>query len=138
MLLVFQMLKEDLRQYGGEEHLRKVESLRSATSLQEHWMELGQAVLNRHRDVAGAFPPQRAALEEIKQRACEFYQQFRIRISGDNGKRDQVCRSVFPQGCQESSSNKAPVDIICPGPFRSSSLTPRCVLGIKSIQGINC
>ncbi|KFO85325.1 Axonemal dynein light chain domain-containing protein 1, partial [Buceros rhinoceros silvestris] len=84
LLLFFQMLKEDLRQYGGEGHLRKVEGLRSATSLQERWMQLGQTVLNRHRDVAGAFPPQHAALEEIKQRACEFYQQFNIRISGDN------------------------------------------------------
>ncbi|NWH26263.1 AXDN1 protein, partial [Grus americana] len=79
------MLKEDLRQYGGEVHLRKMESLRSAASLQEHWTDLGLTVLNRHRDFAGALPPQHAALEEINQRACELYQQYNIRISGNNG-----------------------------------------------------
>ncbi|NXV93485.1 AXDN1 protein, partial [Calonectris borealis] len=79
------MLKEDLEQYGGEVHLRKMESLRSAASLQEHWMELGQTLLNRHRDFAGALPPQHAALEEINQMACELYWQYNIRISGNNG-----------------------------------------------------
>ncbi|NWH49481.1 AXDN1 protein, partial [Fregata magnificens] len=79
------MLQEDLEQYGGEVHLRKTESLRSTASLQEHWTELGQTLLNRHRDFAGALPPQHAALEEINQRACELYQQYNIRISGDNG-----------------------------------------------------
>lgn len=103
LLLFFQLLKEDLKQYEGEVPLRKMEGLKSATSLQEHWVELGQTVLGRHHDIAGVFPPQHAALEEIKQRACEFYQQFNIRISGNNGKKDQVCSSVFPWGCQESS-----------------------------------
>ncbi|NWI24722.1 AXDN1 protein, partial [Sula dactylatra] len=79
------MLKEDLEQYGGEVHLRKTESLRSTASLQEHWMELGQTLLNRHREFAGALPLQHAALEEINQRACELYQQYNIRISGNNG-----------------------------------------------------
>ncbi|XP_040984004.1 axonemal dynein light chain domain-containing protein 1 isoform X3 [Aquila chrysaetos chrysaetos] len=79
------MLKEDLQQYGGEVHVRKTESLRSAASLQEHWVELGQTMLNRHRDFAGALPPQHAALQEINQRACELYQQYNTRISGNNG-----------------------------------------------------
>ncbi|XP_049664042.1 axonemal dynein light chain domain-containing protein 1-like isoform X2 [Accipiter gentilis] len=79
------MLKDDLQQYGGEVHVRKTESLRSAASLQEHWMELGQTVLNRHRDFAGALPPQHAALQEINQKACELYQQYNTRISGNNG-----------------------------------------------------
>ncbi|XP_009580889.1 PREDICTED: axonemal dynein light chain domain-containing protein 1 [Fulmarus glacialis] len=79
------MLKEDLEQYGGEVHLRKTESLRSAASLQEHWTELGQTLLNRHRDSAGALPPQHAALEEINRMACELYWQYNIRISGNNG-----------------------------------------------------
>lgn len=86
LLLFFQMLKDDLQQYGGEVHVRKTESLRSAASLQEHWMELGQTVLNRHRDFAGALPPQHAALQEINQKACELYQQYNTRISGNNGK----------------------------------------------------
>ncbi|XP_008937154.1 PREDICTED: axonemal dynein light chain domain-containing protein 1 [Merops nubicus] len=79
------MLKEDLQQYEGEVHLRKTESLRRAASLQEPWTELGQRGLNRHRDLAGVLPPQHAALEEINQRACELYQQYDIRISGNNG-----------------------------------------------------
>ncbi|KFQ28385.1 Axonemal dynein light chain domain-containing protein 1, partial [Merops nubicus] len=84
LLLFFQMLKEDLQQYEGEVHLRKTESLRRAASLQEPWTELGQRGLNRHRDLAGVLPPQHAALEEINQRACELYQQYDIRISGNN------------------------------------------------------
>ncbi|KFP30772.1 Axonemal dynein light chain domain-containing protein 1, partial [Colius striatus] len=83
-LLFFQMLKDDLEQFGGEVHLSKTESLKNAAILQEHWMELGQRVLNRHWDLAGALPPQHTALEEIKQRACELYQQYKIRISGNN------------------------------------------------------
>ncbi|NXP08383.1 AXDN1 protein, partial [Thinocorus orbignyianus] len=82
--LFFQILREDLQQYGGELYLRKMESLRSAASLQEHWTELGQTILNRHRDFAGALPPQHAALEEINQRACELYQQYDMRIDEDN------------------------------------------------------
>ncbi|NXQ83696.1 AXDN1 protein, partial [Nyctibius grandis] len=79
------MLKEDLEQYSGEVCLRKTESLQSAASLQEHWTELGQTLLNRHKDFAGALPLQHAALQEINQRACELYQQYNIRISGNNG-----------------------------------------------------
>ncbi|NXD87037.1 AXDN1 protein, partial [Halcyon senegalensis] len=79
------MLKEDLQQYGGEVHLRKTESLRSAASLQEHWTELGQAVLNRHRDLAGALPRQHAVLGHIHQRARQLYRQYSVRISGNNG-----------------------------------------------------
>ncbi|NXV43799.1 AXDN1 protein, partial [Uria aalge] len=86
LLLFFQVLKADLQQYGGEAHLRKTESLRSAAGLQERWMELGQTVLDRHRDFAGALPPQHAALEEINQRACELYQQCNIRISGNHAR----------------------------------------------------
>ncbi|NXW29834.1 AXDN1 protein, partial [Phaetusa simplex] len=86
LLLFFQILKADLQQYGGEAHLRKTESLRSAASLQEHWTELGQTVLNRHRDFAGALPPQHAALEEINQRACQLYQQYNTRISGSHAR----------------------------------------------------
>lgn len=68
-------------------YLVKTESLRSAARLQEHWTELGQTVLNRHRDFTGALPPQYAALEEINKSARELYQQYNIRISGNNGKK---------------------------------------------------
>ncbi|KFV09672.1 Axonemal dynein light chain domain-containing protein 1, partial [Pterocles gutturalis] len=84
LLLFFQMLEEDLEQYGGEVHLRKMKSLRSAAILQKHWTELGQTVLDRHRDFAEALPPQHAAVEEINKRACELYRQYNIRISGNN------------------------------------------------------
>ncbi|NXD62863.1 AXDN1 protein, partial [Eolophus roseicapillus] len=84
-LLSFQMLKEDLEQYIGDVHLRKTESLKSTASLLEYWTKLGQMVINQHRDLTGALPPQHAALEEIKQKACELYRQYNIRISGNNG-----------------------------------------------------
>ncbi|NXL68282.1 AXDN1 protein, partial [Chordeiles acutipennis] len=79
------MLQEDLEQYREGMLIRRTKGLRSAASLQEHWRKMGQTVLNRHRDLAGVLPPQHAALEEINQRACELYQQYNIRISGNNG-----------------------------------------------------
>ncbi|XP_066857288.1 axonemal dynein light chain domain-containing protein 1 isoform X2 [Anser cygnoides] len=85
MKILINMLKEDVQQYGGEVYLVKIESLRSAARLQEHWTELGQTVLNRHRDFTGALPPQHAALGQINQSARELYQQYNIRISGNNG-----------------------------------------------------
>ncbi|KFP01622.1 Axonemal dynein light chain domain-containing protein 1, partial [Calypte anna] len=84
LLLLFQVLREDLEQYGGEVHLGKSESLRSIASLQEHWMELGQTVLNRHWHLDGVLSPQHIALGEIKQSAHELYQQYNRRISGNN------------------------------------------------------
>lgn len=86
LLLFFQMLEEDLEQFRGEVHLRRTESLRSTVRLQEHWAELGQTLLNRHKDSAGALSPQHTALEEITQTTCELYRQYNIRISGNNGK----------------------------------------------------
>ncbi|XP_050568304.1 axonemal dynein light chain domain-containing protein 1 [Cygnus atratus] len=85
MKILINMLKEDVQQYGGGVYLAKTESLRSAARLQEHWTELGQTVLNRHQDFTGALPPQHAALGEINQSARELYQQYNIRISGNNG-----------------------------------------------------
>ncbi|OXB53312.1 hypothetical protein ASZ78_014789 [Callipepla squamata] len=85
MKLLINMLKEDIQLYGGEAHLAKTESLRSAARIQEHWTELGETVLNRHRDLTGALPPQHSALEEINRSARELYQQYNIRISGNNG-----------------------------------------------------
>ncbi|XP_074733346.1 axonemal dynein light chain domain-containing protein 1 [Strix uralensis] len=79
------MLKEDLEQYRGEVHQGRTEGLRNTASLQEHWTELGQTVLSRHQDSAGALPPQHAALAEIDQRAHELHQQYNTRISGNNG-----------------------------------------------------
>ncbi|NWQ76352.1 AXDN1 protein, partial [Columbina picui] len=79
------MLEEDLEQFRGEVYLRRTESLRSAVGLQEHWAELGQTLLNRHKDSAGSLSPQHVALEEITQTTCELYRQYNIRISGNNG-----------------------------------------------------
>uniref|UniRef100_A0A8C9FV72 Axonemal dynein light chain domain containing 1 n=1 Tax=Pavo cristatus TaxID=9049 RepID=A0A8C9FV72_PAVCR len=87
LLLFFQMLKEDIQLYAGEAYLAKNESLRSAARIQERWTELGETVLSRHQDLTGPLAIQHAALEEINQRTCELYQQYNIRISGNNGKR---------------------------------------------------
>uniref|UniRef100_A0A8C2UGE2 Uncharacterized protein n=1 Tax=Coturnix japonica TaxID=93934 RepID=A0A8C2UGE2_COTJA len=85
LMLFFQMLKEDTQLYTGEANIAKTESLKSAARIQKHWTELGETVLSRHRDLTGALLPQHAALEEINQRACELYQQYNTRISGNNG-----------------------------------------------------
>lgn len=87
LLLFFQMLKEDIQLYAGEAYLAKTESLKSAARIQEHWTELGETVLSRHRDLTEALPSQHTVLEEINQSACELYQQYNIRISGNNGKK---------------------------------------------------
>eukprot|EP00076_Gallus_gallus_P043271 XP_025008809.1 axonemal dynein light chain domain-containing protein 1 [Gallus gallus] len=83
--LLINMLKEDIQLYAGEAYLAKTESLKSAARIQEHWTELGETVLSRHRDLTEALPSQHTVLEEIKQSACELYQQYNIRISGNNG-----------------------------------------------------
>ncbi|XP_021260318.1 axonemal dynein light chain domain-containing protein 1 isoform X2 [Numida meleagris] len=85
VLLASKMLKEDIQLYAGEAYLAKTESLRSAARIQEHWTELGETVLSRHQDLTGALLPQHAALEEINRSARELYQQYNIRISGNNG-----------------------------------------------------
>ncbi|NXI74331.1 AXDN1 protein, partial [Anseranas semipalmata] len=85
MKILINMLKEDVQQYGGEVYLAKIERLRSAARLQEHWTKLGQTVLNRHQDVTGALPLHHPALEKINQSAHELHQQYNIRISGNNG-----------------------------------------------------
>ncbi|XP_021260317.1 axonemal dynein light chain domain-containing protein 1 isoform X1 [Numida meleagris] len=85
MKLLINMLKEDIQLYAGEAYLAKTESLRSAARIQEHWTELGETVLSRHQDLTGALLPQHAALEEINRSARELYQQYNIRISGNNG-----------------------------------------------------
>lgn len=102
-LLSFQMLKEDLEQYTGEVHLRKTGSLKCTASRLEYWTKLGQMVINWYQDLTGALPPQHTALEEIKQRACELYRQYDVRINGNNGKEWPIYSSVFPWVCQESS-----------------------------------
>ncbi|NWJ04134.1 AXDN1 protein, partial [Crypturellus undulatus] len=85
LLLLFQLLNESLQEYEGEAYLTKMESLQSISSLQERWTERGHKVLNRHRDLNGALPPEHAAMEEIIRRAHALCQQYQIRISGDNG-----------------------------------------------------
>ncbi|NXU58825.1 AXDN1 protein, partial [Turnix velox] len=80
---IIKILKADLQQYGGEMHLRRTESLRSIASLQEHWSQLGLAILSRHRDFTGTLPLPHAALQEINQRACQLYQQCNTRINGN-------------------------------------------------------
>uniref|UniRef100_A0A674JB49 Axonemal dynein light chain domain containing 1 n=1 Tax=Terrapene triunguis TaxID=2587831 RepID=A0A674JB49_9SAUR len=86
-LLSFQMLNEDLEQYGGEVLLMKKETLKTAANLQKRWTELGQTVLSRHKDINGVLPPELRAMEEINERANELCQQYSVRINGENGKK---------------------------------------------------
>ncbi|NXA42119.1 AXDN1 protein, partial [Eudromia elegans] len=85
LLLLFQLLNENLLEYEGEAYLTRMESLQNVSSLQERWIERGHKVLNRHRDLNGALPPEHAAMEEINHRAHALCQQYQIRISADNG-----------------------------------------------------
>ncbi|KAM8805416.1 axonemal dynein light chain domain-containing protein 1 [Eudromia elegans] len=85
VLLASQLLNENLLEYEGEAYLTRMESLQNVSSLQERWIERGHKVLNRHRDLNGALPPEHAAMEEINHRAHALCQQYQIRISADNG-----------------------------------------------------
>uniref|UniRef100_A0A7M4EEX7 Axonemal dynein light chain domain containing 1 n=1 Tax=Crocodylus porosus TaxID=8502 RepID=A0A7M4EEX7_CROPO len=82
----FQMLNEDLEQFGGDALLASKETFKTAARLQKRWTELGQAMLSRHKDVYGLMPPEFTVMEEINRSATKLCQQYNIRINGENGK----------------------------------------------------
>ncbi|XP_053100162.1 axonemal dynein light chain domain-containing protein 1 isoform X2 [Hemicordylus capensis] len=79
------MLNEELEQLGGDMLLMRQEPLKTAASLQKQWMELGIAVLSRHKDLNGMMPPELKTLEEIDKSSNYLWQQYSIRIGGENG-----------------------------------------------------
>ncbi|XP_062990267.1 axonemal dynein light chain domain-containing protein 1 [Elgaria multicarinata webbii] len=79
------MLNEELGQYGGDVLLARQEPFKTAAKLQRQWVELGVAVLGRHKDLHGKMPPQLKMLEEINKNTNKLCEQHRIRTNGENG-----------------------------------------------------
>ncbi|XP_066481217.1 axonemal dynein light chain domain-containing protein 1 isoform X2 [Tiliqua scincoides] len=79
------MLNEELEQCGGDVLLRRLEPLKVAADLQKHWVDLGIAVHSRHKDLNGTMPPELKMLMKINKNSNQLCQQYRIRLSGENG-----------------------------------------------------
>nr|XP_008116015.1 PREDICTED: axonemal dynein light chain domain-containing protein 1 isoform X2 [Anolis carolinensis] len=78
-------LTEELALYGGEMFLVRQEPLKTATSLQKQWVDLGLAVLGRHKDLHGKMPHELNILEEINKKADKLSEEYRRRMGGENG-----------------------------------------------------
>uniref|UniRef100_A0A8D2JKU7 Axonemal dynein light chain domain-containing protein 1 n=1 Tax=Varanus komodoensis TaxID=61221 RepID=A0A8D2JKU7_VARKO len=83
----FQILNEELAQYGGDVLLVRQEPLQTAAKLQKQWVELGLGVLARHKDLHGKMPSQLKMLEEVNKNSNRLCEQYRIRIHGENGEK---------------------------------------------------
>lgn len=83
----FQMMNEELEQCGGEVLLRRLEPLKVAADLQKNWVDLGIAVHSRHKDLSGKMPPELKVLMKINKNCNQLCQQYRIRLSGENGEK---------------------------------------------------
>nr|XP_056700677.1 axonemal dynein light chain domain-containing protein 1 [Euleptes europaea] len=79
------ILNKQLDLYGGDVHLARKEPLVTAEKLQRQWMELGNAVLSRHKTLKGKMPPEWKLLENVNKNCKQLCQQYAIRIGGENG-----------------------------------------------------
>uniref|UniRef100_A0ACB8F3T5 Uncharacterized protein n=1 Tax=Sphaerodactylus townsendi TaxID=933632 RepID=A0ACB8F3T5_9SAUR len=79
------ILNKQLDLYGGDVHLARIQPLVKAEKLQKEWMELGRAVLSRHKTLKGGMPPEWKLLEEINEDCKHLCHQYAIRSGGDNG-----------------------------------------------------
>ncbi|XP_042317322.1 axonemal dynein light chain domain-containing protein 1 isoform X2 [Sceloporus undulatus] len=79
------ILTEELALYGGDMLLVRQEPLKTAATRQKQWVDLGFAVLGRHRDFNGKMPPELKLLEEINKKSSTLCEQYRRRIGGENG-----------------------------------------------------
>nr|XP_060630424.1 axonemal dynein light chain domain-containing protein 1 [Anolis sagrei ordinatus] len=79
------ILTEELALYGGEMLLVRQEPLKTAANLQKQWVDLGLAVLGRHKDLHGKMPPELKKLEEINKKSNTLCEEYRRRMGGENG-----------------------------------------------------
>ncbi|KAH0618261.1 hypothetical protein JD844_017292 [Phrynosoma platyrhinos] len=61
------------------------EPLRTAAKLQKQWVDLGLAVLGRHKDLHDKMPSDLKLLEEINKKSSTLCEQYRRRIGAENG-----------------------------------------------------
>uniref|UniRef100_A0A803TEI6 Axonemal dynein light chain domain containing 1 n=1 Tax=Anolis carolinensis TaxID=28377 RepID=A0A803TEI6_ANOCA len=94
---LFQTLTEELALYGGEMFLVRQEPLKTATSLQKQWVDLGLAVLGRHKDLHGKMPHELNILEEINKKADKLSEEYRRRMGGENGEKYMQFYVVYKQ-----------------------------------------
>lgn len=86
----FQMLNDELTQYGGDVLLLRQDPLKTATKLQKQWVDLGVALHGRHKDHHGRRPVESQMLEEINKNCHRLNEQYCTRVNGENGKKWSV------------------------------------------------
>uniref|UniRef100_A0A670Y768 Axonemal dynein light chain domain containing 1 n=1 Tax=Pseudonaja textilis TaxID=8673 RepID=A0A670Y768_PSETE len=91
----FQMLNDELAQYGGDMLLLRQEPLKMATKLQKQWVDLGVALHGRHKDLQGRKPAESNMLEEINKDCSHLNEQYCTRVNGENGKKWSVLFERF-------------------------------------------
>uniref|UniRef100_A0A6I8NCU4 Axonemal dynein light chain domain containing 1 n=1 Tax=Ornithorhynchus anatinus TaxID=9258 RepID=A0A6I8NCU4_ORNAN len=93
------MLSEDTQQFGGDQLLGKLETLKVANNLQKNWTELGLSMLLRHKSLDGEMPPELQLMEDINLNTKKLCEEYDIRVSGENG-----LAKIFPSlnNCLES------------------------------------
>lgn len=67
--------------------MSKYDSLKIIKYLQENWTDVGFAIFHRHKSMEGAMPPELQHMEEIIKNTDRLYKEFKLRITGDNGKK---------------------------------------------------
>lgn len=67
--------------------MSKLDSLKIIKYLQGNWTDIGFGIFHRHRSMEGAMPPEFQLMEEIIKNTDKLYKEFKLRITGDNGKK---------------------------------------------------
>nr|XP_019587167.1 PREDICTED: axonemal dynein light chain domain-containing protein 1 [Rhinolophus sinicus] len=79
------IISEDKDKCTGDFLLSKYDSLKIIKHLQENWTDIGFGIFCRHKSMEGEMPPEQQHMEEIVKIIRRLYEQFEIRITGDNG-----------------------------------------------------
>lgn len=70
--------------------MSKYDSLKIIKYLQENWTDVGFGIFHRHKSMEGAMPPELQHMEEIIKNTDRLYKEFKLRMTGDNGKKKTV------------------------------------------------
>ncbi|XP_038614175.1 axonemal dynein light chain domain-containing protein 1 isoform X2 [Tachyglossus aculeatus] len=79
------MLSEDTQQFGGDQLLEKLETLKVANNLQKKWTDVGLSMLLRHKSLDGEMPPELQLMEDINLNTTKLCEEYDLRVSGENG-----------------------------------------------------
>ncbi|KAK2084844.1 Axonemal dynein light chain domain-containing protein 1 [Saguinus oedipus] len=78
------ILNEKREEFTGDILLSKYDTLKIIKHLQENWADIGLGIFNRHKSLEGEMPSDQEYMEEIIKNTRSLYQEYEIRINGDN------------------------------------------------------